>query len=532
MATKYPKVEGLNLNYDSTKYLARGNRYGAGAADGVAIESKFILDNYTGQFLTYALEYLDTKASSGIAAVKTGVSAAAFSPLTAAPEIKSEAAVSTYIGLSVAAKDGSEAKTGFTLTLPSANTIVTTASSYTNLVGVVNKLGTSYTTLNSTVKVINEASGAGSFRQGDKDTLEAAKSYTAERVKELGDVYSVQGSKTVAQLKAITSFTKGNVYNITEAFYIDGKRYPEYTNIVLLNSYTAALAYSTAEATLGFSGAQIDALGGVQDLSNYSQLGDTVKSLSWTAETTGAPISSSSAGKRGTITLNINNGTSTTIPLSFKDAPNAVQRSATAAATGVQVALNNLSLTGFADGAGSSLSKGVSLNTKAPSISVAQTTTGVNVSVKGDGDVFSRTITAGTAGLIPSATSSAFGVVKTGAGINNASGVISIPKNTFDTSKYLTVSYTTNADNGQDFILDIVCNPNSTIDTAIPLQKADSTTLGVLFNPNGTYVKLKSTAASLDIDQTALVTKLNSITAGVTDLEKRVTALETLLSLT
>lgn len=466
------------------------------------------------------VSYINSKVASltsGIGAVKTGIQSASFSPLTAAPVLQSNENAISYISLSVLAKDGSEAKGGFTFVLPSANKIVQTASSYTYLVDVVNKLGTSYNTLNTTVTTINNASGAGSFRQGDADTLKSAKDYTDKQITgTLGTVYKVKGTKSLTEIKALTDVKEGDVYNVSNDFLIDGKHYSEYTNIVFLAD-SSSVVYNDRT---GFGGIQVDALGGVQDLSYYSFKANTVSTV--TVNDNNNALSDTGAQTTiATIGASKEDGT-TQAPISVTaKLPTTLAKLSSPKIT---AASNKLSITGLTNLSGTTVTPlsyantKVSVVTSAPSATEPQSFT---VSVTGE---LGTTVTSAPTSLI-TADSTKFGVVKIGKGINVSGGVIELPKNTFTNTPYVSITSSTNGTNGTDFVFDITCCTSAPNPSIIPLQKCDVNTLGIKYNlVKATYVKVYADGLDMAFDDSALSTK-------ITGIESRISALETLLSL-
>ena len=93
--------------------------------------------------------------------------------------------------------------------------------------------------------------------------LASAKSYADQKVSALGSVYTIKGSCTAAQLKALTSAKAGDVWNITDAVTIDGKAYPAGVNVVCVTAFSAAIDPATTK--------NWDALQGVQDLTPYAK---------------------------------------------------------------------------------------------------------------------------------------------------------------------------------------------------------------------------------------------------------------------
>ena len=110
--------------------------------------------------------------------------------------------------------------------------------------------------------------------------LASAKSYADQKVSALGSVYTTKGSRTAAQLKALTSAKAGDVWNITDAVTIDGKAYPAGVNVVCVTAFSAAIDPATTK--------NWDALQGVQDLTPYakkSEIEDTaVANVKFTQE--------------------------------------------------------------------------------------------------------------------------------------------------------------------------------------------------------------------------------------------------------
>lgn len=123
------------------------------------------------------------------------------------------------------------------------------------------------------------------------------------------------------------------------------------------------------------------------------------------------------------------------------------------------------------------------------------------------------------------ADSTKFGVVKIGKGINVANGEITAQENTFTTTPYVSITSSINSTNGTDFVFDINCNTGTPTPLIIPLQKCDSTTLGIKYNlTKSTYVKVSANGLDMAFDDSKLSDK-------ITGIESRISALETLLSL-
>ena len=77
-----------------------------------------------------------------------------------------------------------------------------------------------------------------------------------------GSVYRPKGSITFAGLRALTSATAGDVYNVTDAFTLGSKSYPAGSNVACLKSFSSAV---TPDETYW------DVLAGFVDLSSYAK---------------------------------------------------------------------------------------------------------------------------------------------------------------------------------------------------------------------------------------------------------------------
>lgn len=92
-----------------------------------------------------------------------------------------------------------------------------------------------------------------------------------DRISGLGSVYRVKGTKTnLSDVLALTNAKVGDVWNVTNAFTLDGKPYPANTNVVCIT------ATSSSEHGEG----NWDPLGGTVDLSTYVPKSDIVDNLS------------------------------------------------------------------------------------------------------------------------------------------------------------------------------------------------------------------------------------------------------------
>ena len=109
-------------------------------------------------------------------------------------------------------------------------------------------------------------------------TTDASKALSAaqgkvlnDRISGLGSVYRVKGTKTsLADVLAITNAVVGDVWNVTNAFTLGGKPYPENTNVVCI----------TATSQSDHDEGNWDPLGGTVNLSIYVPKSDIVDNLS------------------------------------------------------------------------------------------------------------------------------------------------------------------------------------------------------------------------------------------------------------
>lgn len=491
------KLYGNTVNGDG-KYIVSPFDIAAPKADGI---NSYVADDKDPS--KNIVSYINSKVSGLTSDVNTKVGiksvTATVADITSA-SFKTGATISPTI--TVTGNDGVSKSGPLGISVPPIDSILANSS-------------TSYANVQNAIKTINAASGAGSFRQGDADTLASAQKYADDKVSKLGYVYHIEGTKSLTEIKALTNVVKGSVYNVSEKFIIDEKPYPEYTNIVFLTDAKTV----TYDSTTGFDGDVVDALGGVQDLTAYSLKSNTVQ----TVNVIDSDVALSDTGVKTTIATvgaGKENGT-TQAPVSVTaKLPTTLAK---VSSPKLETSANSLKLSGLTNLSGTTVTP---LSYKSVTATVTSTAGSASDSQKlsiSVGGELGSTGTSATVSLTKAA-STAYGVVKTGDGINNTGGVISVPKNTFNTSKYLSVSYTTGEDKGQNFILDVVCNTATPGTSIIPLQKADASTLGIKINTSNTYIKLKQSTLDLGIDETALTTKINSI-------ETRITALETLLSL-
>lgn len=92
-----------------------------------------------------------------------------------------------------------------------------------------------------------------------------------DRISGLGNVYRVNGTKTnLSDVLALTNAKVGDVWNVTNAFTLGGKPYPENTNVVCI----------TATSSSDHDEGNWDPLGGTVNLSAYVPKSDIVDNLS------------------------------------------------------------------------------------------------------------------------------------------------------------------------------------------------------------------------------------------------------------
>lgn len=91
-----------------------------------------------------------------------------------------------------------------------------------------------------------------------------------DRISGLGNVYRVKGTKTnLSDVLALTNAGVGDVWNVTNAFTLDGKPYPANTNVVCI----------TATSSSDHDEGNWDPLGGTVNLSTYVPKSDIVDNL-------------------------------------------------------------------------------------------------------------------------------------------------------------------------------------------------------------------------------------------------------------
>lgn len=224
---------------------------------------------------------------------------------------------------------------------------------------------------------------------------------------EIGKVYKPMGSATVAQIKAIVPKNHVcEVYNVIEKFKINGKVYPEYTNVVILNddASPSTMPYS---ASTGFYSKYVDALGGIFDQSALEgKINNAVTNISTNTEvTTFVPLAGGNINT--TLTFDKGDGTSGEFQLKLNAAP---------APKSLQAVTYNDDIITAID---------------APMFDKTTGALGVNYKYIGKTGSASTTQIATIAPKDFVSSKTSYGVVKVGSGINCVNGVISVPQNNF-----------------------------------------------------------------------------------------------------
>ena len=116
-----------------------------------------------------------------------------------------------------------------------------------------------------------------------------------------GSVYRPKGSITFAGLKALTSATAGDVYNVTDAFTLGSKSYPAGSNVACLKSFSSAV---TPDETYW------DVLAGFVDLSPYAKTSE-VNTIKGNLEKSISDNVSTLTSKVGTAQATANEASST-----------------------------------------------------------------------------------------------------------------------------------------------------------------------------------------------------------------------------
>lgn len=109
-----------------------------------------------------------------------------------------------------------------------------------------------------------------------------------DKISALGSVYRIKGTKNnIASVFDISdSAQKGDVWNVIEAFTLDGKPYPAGTNVVCIQTW----AEQSVDPNKNW-----DALGGTVNLSNYVPKSDIVNAV--TSQDTNKPLSAAQGYK-------------------------------------------------------------------------------------------------------------------------------------------------------------------------------------------------------------------------------------------
>lgn len=107
-----------------------------------------------------------------------------------------------------------------------------------------------------------------------------------DKISALGSVYRVKGSKTnISEVLALTDAKVGDVWNVTNAFTLNGKPFPASTNIVCV----------TATSSSDHDGGNWDPIGGTVNLSAYIPKSDIVNAV--TSQDTNKPLSAAQGYK-------------------------------------------------------------------------------------------------------------------------------------------------------------------------------------------------------------------------------------------
>lgn len=325
---------------------------------------------------------------------------------------------------------------------------------------------------------------------------------------EIGKVYKPMGSATVAQIKALVPKDHVcEVYNVTEKFKIDGKVYPEYTNVVILNDDASPSTMPYNNST-GFDSKYVDGLGGMFDQSALEgKINNAVTNISTnTKVTTFVPLSGGDINT--TLTFDKGDGTSGEFQVKLNAAP---------APKSLQAVTNNDDII-------------TAIN--APKFDKTTGSLGVNykyISKTGSASTAATQIaTIAPKDFVSSKTS--YGVVKVGSGINCVNGEISVTKNNFATGTGINISQS-----GTTFTFGLKYSVTGTgaATTGQKIMPYNTTQDAFVLNSDK-YISIDDTKAngktkfSLNFatvrDDIGTYFKLNDITS-------RVTALEQLLSL-
>lgn len=237
MALNIP-AEEIYKPVDSSVNTHFGGRLFSQAQDMALVETRQIVDlklknnqeAINGAFKS-AIDALDAKPSGGVKSV-------AFDPA----DVTLKLGAAAPLKLTVTGKDNEPAAGTANITLPSAETVVTTAQSFT--------------TLKSTVDTINGTEATeGSYKKYVKTKIDEVNNTIASK---MSAVYNIKGSTTETDLKANKAgVKKGDVFNLTSEVTITGVKYPAGTNVVMLKEFAAGTAIELKDSTC-------DALSGIQ----------------------------------------------------------------------------------------------------------------------------------------------------------------------------------------------------------------------------------------------------------------------------
>lgn len=358
------------------------------------------------------------------------------------------------------------------------------------------------------------------YKQSVTSAINTAKSeannYTNTQINaKLGKVYKPQGNATLTTIVTINPKNSiGNVWNMTEEFRIDGKIYPAYTNIVIVDreNLPETLQYNAgtkAHPGKGFSGEVVDALGGMFDQTAIQNEIDTKFNKSIVAINAPTIAPSFTPQLEGditqTITYTLGNGTPGTFNITLHN-------------EGIPVAgTDELGLVSI----------------------------GRNVEIDGEGCINVPTAdSTGNIGLVKSDSSSSISIsgkgeldikLATDSGITKSStGELSIPKNTFTAGTGIKITKT-----GNDFSIGFstTYTVNYASPTGKPLYYNTNTNAFYITSDNNVTLENIGTGKELKISlnmasiKTGLGLSSKADVSTVKDLTSRVEALESLLSL-
>lgn len=161
---------------------------------------------------------------------------------------------------------------------------------------IVNELGSSLSDhpLSANMgKKLNDEKLPKSFVVNNLTTTDATKALSAvqgkvlnDKISALGSVYRVKGSKTnISEVLALTDAKVGDVWNVINAFTLNGKPFPASTNIVCV----------TATSPSDHDEGNWDPIGGTVNLSAYIPKSDIVNAV--TSQDTNKPLSAAQGYK-------------------------------------------------------------------------------------------------------------------------------------------------------------------------------------------------------------------------------------------